>query len=304
MLTMQADVIIVGGGPAGLQAGIYTTSEGFSTIVLEGNRIGGQIVQTPKLENFMGQSPNGISGPAFISKIKRQAVALGVMFQSGKVNFLECDSDGCKRILFKHNGQDCCAIGRIVILAVGVTWKTFNAIGVEEHLNKTFHYGPYRSMSVKKGGRYVVVGGGNSSGQAIVELAAHAERVTVLARSGFNTMSRYLIDRITTAKNIGVINGETISEVKPDGILTTGNEFIPCDHTFFASGMTPNTEWIELDKDERGFIKTGQRDLTTQTKVANVFCIGDARANVFRRNVGNAVADANTVTSEIFRFLG
>lgn len=304
MLEIQADVIIIGAGPAGLQAAIYTASEGFSTLIIERDKVGGQIRQTPKLENLAGQSPKGVSGPAFASKMRQQAVALGVMFQAGNVHTLECTDTVCNAVQFTSNEHEYRASGRIVIVAVGATWRKLDVPGVTEQLNKSFHYGPYHSMKVQKGKRYVVVGGGNSSGQAIIHLAEHAQKVTVLARSGLSSMSQYLIDRINSAPNVEVLKGESVEAVYSDGVLTTGGKRIHAEHTYFAGGMVPNTEFLNGQlKMEGGFIVTGEHDFTTQTSVENVFAIGDCRANVWRKSVGNAIADANTVTSEIFRYL-
>lgn len=304
MLSINADVVIVGGGPAGLQAAIYAASEGFSTVIIERDKVGGQIRQTPKLENLAGQNPNGVSGPKFAGTMKRQCDALGVHFQFGRVESVRKSDGVCCVIVANKNGVKVELNGRIVIVATGANWRKLDVPGVKEHLNKSFHYGPHHSMRVEKGGRYVVVGGGNSSGQAIISLSNHAEQVTVLARSGLNNMSQYLIDRIEASDNVTVIQ-DSVSEVHADGVTTASGQRIKANHTYFAGGMVPNSDFVAgtLDLDEQGFIITGKGDFSLQTNIPNVFAIGDIRSDVWRKSVGNAIADANTVTSEIFRYL-
>lgn len=307
MLTVTADVVIVGAGPAGLQAAIYAASEGFTTVVVERDKVGGQIGQTPKLENFAGQSEKGVSGPIFAAKMKRQAVALGVMFLAGNVTELRRQSsDDCCLIMVNRNGVEMELHSKVIILATGATWRKLDAHGVADQFGKTFFYGPFMTMRVPHGKRYTVVGGGNSAGQAIIALAEHAESVTVLARSGLSKMSQYLINRINAKANIKV-EKEGVAEVHGDCVVTTGGNRVACDYTFFAGGMVPNSAFLvnsEVKLDNNGFILTGENGrLSTQTSVDNVFAIGDVRANVWRKSVGNAIADANTVTSEIFRYL-
>jgi thioredoxin reductase (NADPH) len=302
MLTIQTDVVIIGGGPAGMQAGIYAASEGFSTVIIEKGELGGQIRQTPKLENFAGQSEKGVSGPTFVGRMKKQCEALGVHFIGGEVKILAEENNTCC-VVMVSNGIKAKIYGRAVIIATGATWKQLDVPGVQEQLNKTFHYGPHHTMRVKKGGSYIVIGGGNSSGQAIISLAEHAEKVYVLARSGLNSMSQYLINRISTSPNVDVITGQRIIAVHRDGITTNAARYY-ADHTYFAGGMKTNTQFVNgfIETDDNGFIITGKGEFSLQTSVPNIFAIGDVREGVWRRTVGNAIADANKVTAEIFRF--
>jgi thioredoxin reductase (NADPH) len=126
----------------------------------------------------------------------------------------------------------------------------------------------------------------------------------VLARSGLNNMSQYLIDRINASDNVTVYK-ETVAEVTATGVITSTGRQVKADHTYFAGGMTPNSDFLRgvIDTDENGFVKTGSGKFTLQTNIDNVFAIGDIRADVWRKSVGNAIADANTVTSEMFRYL-
>lgn len=310
VITIQTDVAIIGAGPAGLQAGIYSASEGFATVIIEKGNVGGQIRQTPKLENFAGQTPDGISGPKFASKMRRQCEALGVHFQFAEVNGFEFDDNGnATVILTDRNGVALKVKASIVIIATGATWRKLEVPGVNENNGKCFHYGPYHSMRVEKHGNYVVIGGGNSSGQAIISLAEHASKVTVLARSGLNTMSRYLINRINDSSNVKIVTDCKIESVGNGNVtysINGENHTIACDHIYFAGGMVPNTGFLppQFERDNQGFIITGGNGrFSLQTSVPNVFAIGDVRSGVWRRSVGNAIADANTVISEVFRYL-
>lgn len=284
------DVAIIGAGPSGLQAGIYLASEGFDVVICERERIGGQIVQTPLLENFAGQSERGVSGQTFINRMKRQAIALGCKIEISEV----------------HDFSDVAA--RCHIIACGQEWDTLKADGVDEQNGKNFFYGPSRTTKVEKGGRYTVAGAGNSSGQAIIELATHAERVDVLCRSNLHTMSAYLQHRILNSPNVHVhyncqltrIN-KTGCSAKIDGVKTR----IRCDYTFLCGSKHPNSDWLKqsIQLTDKGFVVTGFYGYNVSTSKAGVFAIGDIRAEAKRKSVGNAVADANTVVLDVFKFL-
>lgn len=302
MFAVTSEIAIVGGGPAGLQAAIYAASEGFDTIVIERGVIGGQIRQTPKLENFIGQSDKGVSGQVFINKAKNQAEALGARFIKGEVQNLNVTKGDCCPILVKNGYKTEVRASKAIILAPGSTWRRLNVPGVDAHLNDTFHYGPFMTMRVDKGLNYAVIGGGNSSGQAIITLAAHARKVYVIARRGLNMMSQYLINRIKAMPNVEVIEQE-VSSVYKDYLVLTNRKKVRVNHTFFAGGTIPNTSFLPADiLDDKGFIKTGGQ-LATQTAIDKVFAIGDARSGVLRRSVGNAISDANTVMADIFNYI-
>lgn len=305
MFNLTSDILIVGAGPAGLQAAIYCASEGFDTVVIERDTIGGQIRQTPRLENFIGQAAHGVSGPAFINKGRKQAEALGVRFVKGNVTGLNRTDMDCCLWMMQDGYRVEAQAHKAVILAPGSTWRKLNVPGVARWLHHTFHYGPFHTMRVEKGRRYVVVGGGNSSGQAIITLAEHAQKVYVAARSGLNMMSQYLISRITNMPNVEVINDVTVTRVYKNGVKLSNGRKLDAEHTYFAAGTAPNTSFLPGNMlDDSGFIKTGINGaLSMQTVIPNVFAIGDARANVMRRSVGNAVSDANQVMSEVFAYI-
>jgi thioredoxin reductase (NADPH) len=305
-MLVESEIVVVGAGPAGLQAAIYCASEGFQTVIVERDKVGGRILQTPKLENFIGQSPKGVSGPTFVRKARQQAENLGAMFVTGNVDRLEQYDGGC-RLYMRSAGSATVEVRatRAIIIATGMQWDTLNIPGATKHLNRSWFYGPFMTMKCDKGERYAVVGGGNSSGQAVITLAEHAQKVSVIARSGLSTMSKYLVDRIAALENVEIIVGSTVAKVGAKGVTLTNGNKVEADKTFFNAAAKPNTEWLPSTLlDKRGFIMTGgDGRQSLQTVIPNLFAIGDVRADVWRRNVGNAVSDANRVVSEVFNFV-
>ena len=296
------DVAIIGSGPGGLQSAIYTASEGLNTIVVDGGKVGGQIADTPKLENFAGQSDSGISGPEFIERIYKQALALGASFKFGnKVSKLRRDNGNLRLTL--ESGSS--IVSRTVIIAVGMKYNILPNCGMDKQLGKTVFAGPFRCMSIERGLSYIVFGGGNSAGQAIISLSEHAKHVRVLCRSNLK-MSDYLVKRIRSAENVMVLEDVNVNKVDGNSVRfdTSSNRHLKrldFDYGFCCIGNTPNTQFLPRSIQlEDGFIKV---DSTLQTSIAGVYAIGDVRSGVARRSVGNAIGDASTATANIHQFL-
>lgn len=287
------DVGIIGGGPAGLQAAIYTASEGLRTAVFEPSHLGGQIHDTPKLENFMGQLNSGVSGPDFINGIVAQCKAFGVDFISEKV--IKCDrleSDGSIYV----NNTKC----RSAICATGYRYKRPECLGFESYVNKQAFIGPFRCMSVPKGLTYCVVGGGNSAGQAIMELAHHAKRVYVLTRSGVG-MSQYLVDRIKAQKNITIKVDVNPVGMNVRSLVCTDSKRYEADYYFFCIGGIPNTEFLPTDLlDDTGHVKIKS---DYETNMPGFYAIGDCRAGVRRHSIGTCAGDAAAATAYLHAYL-
>lgn len=306
MAVLTFDVVIVGAGPAGLQAGIYFASEGFNTVIIERDKVGGRILQTPKLENFIGQSAEGVSGPTFVRKARRQAENLGAKFMPGEVESVRRTETGCCLFMVKGRRERVeVRANNAIIVATGMQWESLDVPGAAENLNRSFFYGPFMTMSCEKACEYAVIGGGNSSGQAVITLAEHAKRVTVIARSGLNTMSNYLVNRIKALANVNIISGCSITNVHSDGISLSNGVRVTARFTFFNAAAKPNTSWLPQELlEHKGFIRTGENGRASlQTDIANLFAIGDVRSGVWRRNVGNAVSDANRVVSEVMQYI-
>lgn len=287
------DVVIIGGGPAGLQSAIFTASEGLKTTLFEGNHLGGQIHDTPKLENYAGQSSKGISGPEFTATMKSQCDAFGVKFVKKNVTTCKRQSDGTWIV----NGVK----ARSVILASGYRYRIPECSDIQKYLASGQAFiGPFRCMSVKKGLTYCVVGGGNSAGQAIMSLSEHAQRVIVLTRSNVG-MSQYLVDRIMGQSNI-----EIETDILPVR-MTAGNMECdnglqyPADHYFFCIGGIPNSEMVEgqVKKDETGHVIVNE-----QLEAApGLFAVGDVRKGIRRHSVAASIGDAAAATAYVHAYL-
>lgn len=289
----MSDVIIIGGGPAGLQAAIYTASEGLRTLVFESNHFGGQIHDTPKLENLAGQNSKGISGPELTKTMLAQCKAFNVKFVEEAVGYCGPTVDGNWTVNAMHS--------RSVIVASGYEYVTPKCINVDKHLNKTAFMGPYKCMSVPKGLTYCVIGGGNSAGQAIMSLAEHAEKVTVITRSGVG-MSQYLTDRIANQPNIVIKNNVLPIVMNKCSLLCSNNEVYKHDYYFFCLGGIPNTEFVKdglVKKDLVGHIYVNERF----EAAPGLYVIGDARQGVRRHSIGSCFGDAASATAYLHAYL-
>lgn len=285
------DVGIIGAGPAGLQAAIYTASEGLKTVIFEGGNIGGQIHDTPKLENFAGQNSKGVSGPEFVRSMRSQCEAFGVQFIHEQVKNV-----GRVGRMWSVNLRDC----RSLVVASGYNYNKPKCDGLDKFLNKQAFMGPFRCMSVDKGLNYCVIGAGNSAGQAIMSLAEHAVKVTVLTRSGVG-MSQYLVDRIKVQRNITIKVDITPRSMRKGSLTCSDGHAYKADYFFFCIGGTPNTGFLppEVVKDETGHIVVDNE----LSAMPGLYAIGDCRAGVRRHSVGSSIGDAATATAYLHAYL-
>ncbi|MFM0075965.1 FAD-dependent oxidoreductase [Paraburkholderia sediminicola] len=314
------DVAVVGAGPAGLAAAVYAASEGLSVIVFDGHGPGGQAGASARIENYLG-FPSGVSGHELAANAFVQAVKFGAeIVMPARIETLDCAQTPLQLTL--EDGQR--IVSRTVVIATGAAYRRPAIAGLDA-LNGRGVY--YWASSVEgrlcRGAEVVLIGGGNSAGQAAVFLASHASCVHMLIRGDdlAKSMSRYLIDRIASLSNIVLHTNTVVSAVTSDQL---GLESVVCDtpdgphcvatrHVFLFTGADPNTHWLRdcsVAIDERGFIKTGYAAdarpgtgcFALQTNVPGVFAIGDARAASAKR-VAAAVGDGAAVVSEIHQFL-
>jgi thioredoxin reductase (NADPH) len=284
------DVAIIGSGPAGLQSAIFTASEGLKTAVFTGPQVGGQIHDTPKLENFAGQNSRGISGPEFINSMLAQCKSFGVNFISETVGKLD-----------NHNGWliNSRHVARSVIVASGYRYKEPKIEGLHDHLNSQAFLGPFRCMSCPRGLTYCVVGGGNSAGQAILSLAEHAKRVYVITRSGVG-MSQYLVERIKAQRNITIKVDLTPHKMDVKSLHCSDGKEYNADFYFFCIGGTPNTDFIPKHLlDNTGHVKINE----SLEAMPGMYAIGDVRVGVRRHSVGSCIGDAATATAHLHEYL-
>jgi thioredoxin reductase (NADPH) len=298
----EIDIVVVGAGPAGLQSSIYFASEGMSTVLLEGQVVGGQIGQTPKLENLAGQPVAGVTGPELIANMRSQAEGFGV-------EFLHATASGIRRAgknveLKSDNGH---FRAKAVILAVGGRWIKLEVPGATNGEASGFvHYGPFACMKAEKRRTYVVIGGGNSALQGIMELAAHSE-VKVFTRGGFKC-SRYLLDRAEKSPNVFGYHSHECVEIDSGNRVATfrnvqnGQQLpVQCQNLFFCGGSEPNTGWLgkSVKKDATGFILCKGY----ATSVDGVFAVGDCRASDYRKSVAGAIGDAANCSTQVWQYL-
>jgi thioredoxin reductase (NADPH) len=313
------EVAIVGAGPAGLATAVYAASEGLSVIVLDSRAPGGQAGASSRIENYLG-FPTGISGQALAGRAFVQAQKFGAHVAIPvNVKALHC-GEVPYRLELKCGGH---ISARTIVIASGAVYRRPALEGLDRFDGRGVYYwaSPVEAKLCKRQ-EVVLVGGGNSAGQAIVYLATHAAKVHVLIRrSGFEaTMSRYLIDRIRSLPNVEVHPNSEIGRLDADGSslasvalkkpLPDGRDHFDTRHLFLFTGADPNTDWLRtcgVELDEKGFVLTGTGadgasacDLATTVK--GVYAIGDARAGSTKR-VAAAVGEGAAVVAQIHQLL-
>jgi thioredoxin reductase (NADPH) len=326
------DVAIIGAGPSGLAAAVYAASEGLSVIVLETHVIGGQIGASARIENYLG-FPTGISGTALAGRAIVQAQKFGAdIAVPAPVTRLDCNGDP----LAIHIEGGMRIAARSAVIATGATYRRPGIPRLANYEGRGVHYwaSPIEA-TLCRGEEVVLVGGGNSAGQAAVFLAAHAGHLHMLIRgSGLErTMSSYLIERIAALPNVTLHVESEIVALEGDRKYLTGvrwrdrrrgtEETKPVRHVFLFVGADPHTGWLEacgVKMDPKGFVVTGNamtpdeygrgvratRDrppLPFETTVPGIFAIGDARAGS-NKQVSSAVGEGAAVVPQLHAWLG
>ena len=326
--TQVRDLVIVGAGPSGLAAAVYGASEGLDVLVLETNMLGGQAGSSSRIENYLG-FPTGISGQELTGRAYNQAQKFGaqvLITKGGKK--LACDR---KPYAIQIDG-DVSVPTRTVIIATGAQYRRLSVKNLSEFEGLGIYYAATFVESQLCGGEdVVVVGGGNSAGQAAVFLSQTAKHVHLLIRSGglAETMSRYLIRRIEETENITLRPFTEIEALEGRDRLEcvrwrnnqTGRiEVRNIRHVFVMTGAEPNTAWLDrcVALDEKGFIKTGTNllpdDLRNarwalsrsphllETSLPGVFAVGDVRCGNVKR-VASAVGEGSIAVSFVHQVL-
>ena len=323
------DVVVVGGGPAGLGAAVYAASEGLRTLLAERAAIGGQAGMSSKIENYLG-FPRGVSGAELAQRARDQALR----FRAEAVTTAEVvgiQPAGDARVVRFSDGTEVTA--HAVVLATGVSWRRLPADGAEQLAGRGVYYGatPHEADGCV-GEEVYLVGGANSAGQAALHFAKYAKRVVMLVRAPDlrRSMSEYLVARIEQTPNIEVRTCTEVVAVAGDGRLeqltvadtrTGERESCAASRLFVFIGASPLTDWLgdEFLRDERGFLLTGPALLDgdgrpppswplarspyhLESSVPGVFVAGDVRAESVKR-VASAVGEGAMAVTLVHRYL-
>lgn len=323
------DLVIVGAGPAGLAASVYAASEGLSTMTFDAASAGGQAGTSSRIENYLG-FPAGISGADLTARALLQANKFGARV-SVPERVVGLRLEGGNRVILLESGAE--VLARCVLVASGVAYRRLSVPGFAEFDGAGVYYAATEMEArLCHDEDVVVVGGGNSAGQAIVYLARFARTVHVVIRAGdfAASMSRYLIDRVEGLPNVVVHRGYQLSALSGDtrlrGITVRdrdgGEQTIATSALFMFIGAAPHTAWLRgcVQLDDKGFVLTGdvlaREALATdawaavgrtpgilETSLPGVFAAGDARAGSTKR-VSAAVGEGAMVVSLVHRHLG
>ena len=322
------DVVIVGAGPAGLGASVYAASEGLDVLMIEANAPGGQAGSSMRIENYLG-FPSGITGQELATRAFTQAEKFGVQMVIAKgATHLRCE----RRPYMVEIDNGARVAARTVIIATGAEYRglpienlsSFNGVGV-------YYLATPMEAALCKGEKVIIVGGGNSAGQAAVFLAQNGSHVIMLVRSGglSETMSRYLVRRIednpeievrTNCQVAALEGGKHLERVHCRSKSGSDDSVEDIRHLFVMTGAVPATKWLDncVAVDDHGFVKTGpdltREDLETakwpltrpphllETSLPGVFAVGDVRGGNIKR-VASAVGEGSIAIAFVHQVL-
>ena len=319
-------LIIIGGGPAGLAASVYGASEGLGTLLLERAAMGGQAGGTDRIENYLG-FPKGISGADLARRASAQSTRLGAeVLTAAEVASIRVEGD-YKYVVMEDGTELSC---NAVVISTGMTIRKLNVPGYERFNGAGVYYGAAISEAANYRDKHViVVGGANSAGQGVMLLSEFADKVTVVVRGDSleAKMSQYLVDQINSTDNVEVLLSTTVSAVEGDETVervtlnTDGTEHeVEAAALFIFAGAVPHSELVAgvVETNKAGFIYTGpdlfrdgkwptswklDRDpFLMETSVPGIFAAGDVRHGVVRR-VASAVGQGSVVVSFVHQYI-
>jgi len=320
------DLVVVGGGPAGLAAAVYGASEGLRTLLLEREAPGGQAGTSSRIENYLG-FPSGLTG----ADLTRRAVAQARKFGAELLTPQEACRlriDGQYRVITLSDGSEVST--RALLIASGVSYRTLDVPGAEKLTGAGVYYGAALTEAIScRDEEVLIIGGGNSAGQAALFFAQYAKHVVILVRGASlgESMSQYLVDQVEGTPNVTVMTRTRVIAIHGDDRLHSVT--IACDSEqreleatslFAFIGAAPRTDWVAgvIERDEHGFILTGsdlprengrprgwplERDpYLLETNVPGVFCAGDVRHQSVKR-VASAVGEGSIAVQFTHRYL-
>ncbi|BAU14100.1 response regulator receiver modulated FAD-dependent pyridine nucleotide-disulphide oxidoreductase [Leptolyngbya sp. NIES-3755] len=319
------DLVIVGGGPAGLAAAVYGASEGLDTVMVEREAPGGQAGTSSRIENYLG-FPVGLSGSDLARRAVTQAKRFGVEILTPQEATGIRIQDAYRIVTLADGSEISC---HALILALGVSWRRLNIPGIDRLTGAGVYYGAAQTEAIACRDEDVyIIGGANSAGQAAMYFSKYARQVTMLVRgeSLTKSMSQYLIDQIDSTANITVKTFSSVVEVKGESSLeaitienanTGERDTVPATSLFIFIGAEPRTKWLDgvIDRDDRGFIFTGadlekrpkgwmlDRDpYLLETNIPGVFAVGDVRHNSVKR-VASGVGEGSICVQFVHQYL-
>jgi thioredoxin reductase (NADPH) len=322
------DVVVVGGGPAGLANAVYAASEGLRTILVESHAAGGQAGTSSMIENYLG-FPAGVTGADLAQRATMQARKFGAELLTGQ-EVVGLRREDPYRVVVLGDGTE--ITGYTVVITTGMSARTLEAPGVEELHSRGVYYGAAMTEAARIRDRDIcIVGGANSAGQGALFFSRYARRISMLIRAPDlqPMMSHYLADRIRAIPNIDVVNCVEVDHVTGNGSLDAvvvkhadsgEQQTIPCVAMFIFIGVRPHTEAFAniLERDDAGFIITGadlprehgrprgwtleREPFMFETNMPGVFAAGDVRSGANRR-VAAAVGEGSAAIYSVHRYL-
>jgi len=322
------DLVVVGGGPAGLAAAVYGASEGLKTVMIEREAPGGQAGMSSRIENYLG-FPSGLSGADLARRAVAQARRFGVEILSPQEVTAARVEGPYRFVRLGDGGEISC---HALLVATGVQWRKLDVPGIDKVTGAGVYYGATMTEAISCRDEDVyVVGGANSAGQAAIYFSRYARRVVMLVRgdSLSMSMSQYLIAQIKQTPNIQVEFNSSVTEVSGEEHLESISVYciesgetntVPANYLFIFIGATPQTDWLAgvVERDERGFIPTGpdlmrggkrprgwmlDRDpYLLETSVPGIFAVGDVRRGSVKR-VASGVGEGSVAVSFVHQYL-
>ena len=321
------DVVIIGGGPAGLGAAVYAASEGLKTVIVERAAAGGQAGQSSRIDNYLG-FPDGVTGDQLAERARLQAQHFRAELLTART-VVGLKARGPAREVMLDDGSS--VLTHAVVLATGVSYRHLEANGAPELVGRGVYYGSSATQAESCAEDHVIiVGGANSAGQAAVYLSRYADKVTMAVRgdSLHKSMSSYLIEQISEISNIEVRLNTIVQSCAGDDRLQCvtlvdrdgGQQVVDCGHLFVFIGAAPLTDWLpaSLVRDLSGFVVTGPdlmaggnrppswdlaRDpYLLESSIPGVFVAGDVRSQSVKR-VASAVGEGALAVTLVHRYL-